>query len=477
MKPPRTCFAMVAALMLAACVGPGHDTSVTVYPGIPAPLHAHHAPIVDLDGTLHVGANVGAPARQLTLIAHHGETGVSHGSVRDGVGAAEVVAYLHADASSPISDDEDDRYDQVFPDGLLVRFGSAPPTVRAAQGTAPQMVGETLRVVQTINAALPWDWQLGFSRERPPADGTMPSHGEILVEFAPGEAWSDLGTPPEGEDIGLALPQYAIEATGDPRAPFRFEIVAGRIWVDPTRTSGDERLGVIAHEIIHLLGRGHVDPMRFPATIMVPGGSEELSEHILHPLDREALLAVYSRLDAGTVAQSIAEELGPWSDISMHVRGDSSIPGGEIAFGAALRNGLSQPWAFGPAPAVNLEDNPELAGPVRWAGRLTGLTPDAEIVAGAANVTVELSTLSGTVDFTGLEHWAAHAPPGAMGTGAVWHDGEFNYRMEVRGNTFVQTGGDAGTVTGAFFGSAHEGMGGVLQRDDLSAGYGGKRQL
>ena len=39
----------------------------------------------------------------------------------------------------------------------------------------------------------------------------------------------------------------------------------------------------------------------------------------------------------------------------------------------------------------------------------------------------------------------------------------------------MQTGGDAGTVTGAFFGPAHEGMGGVLERDDLSAGFGGKR--
>lgn len=29
--------------------------------------------------------------------------------------------------------------------------------------------------------------------------------------------------------------------------------------------------------------------------------------------------------------------------------------------------------------------------------------------------------------------------------------------------------------TGAFFGSDHEGMGGVLVRDDLSAGSGGRR--
>ena len=36
-------------------------------------------------------------------------------------------------------------------------------------------------------------------------------------------------------------------------------------------------------------------------------------------------------------------------------------------------------------------------------------------------------------------------------------------------------GGDIGEVTGAFFGPRHEGMGGVLERHDLSAAFGGKR--
>ena len=49
------------------------------------------------------------------------------------------------------------------------------------------------------------------------------------------------------------------------------------------------------------------------------------------------------------------------------------------------------------------------------------------------------------------------------------------YRVEVRGNNFVQAGGDVDTVTGAFFGAAHEGMGGVIVTDDLSAGFVGTR--
>ena len=84
-------------------------------------------------------------------------------------------------------------------------------------------------------------------------------------------------------------------------------------------------------------------------------------------------------------------------------------------------------------------------------------------------------SLTGRVEFAGLEQWAANTVPGAPGTGATWDDGNLRYGIEVRGNTFVQTAGDAGTVTGAFFGPAHEGMGGVLEHDKLSAGFGGKR--
>lgn len=198
-------------------------------------------------------------------------------------------------------------------------------------------------------------------------------------------------------------------------------------------------------------------------------------EHILHPLDREALLAVYGRLEPGTVPGDFATELGDWADTSLHVRGALDMEGGEIAFGAALRNGLVQPWASGPSPHATLADNAELSSSVSWSGRLLGLTPGAEAVAGAAALSVDLATLTGTADFTTLEQWTADAAPGDLGTGTMWNDGDLRYTIEVRGNTFVQTGGDAGTVTGAFFGSGHEGMGGVLQRDDLSAGFGGTR--
>ena len=148
---------------------------------------------------------------------------------------------------------------------------------------------------------------------------------------------------------------------------------------------------------------------------------------------------------------------------------------GEIAFGAALRNGLSQPWALGPSPHTELEANSTLSESVSWSGRLLGLTPQAEVLAAAADLTVELATLAGRVDFTGLESWPTQAVPGAIGTGAIWGDGGPSYGIDVRGNSLVPTGGDTGTLTGVFFRAAHEGMSGVLERDDLSAGFGGNR--
>ena len=363
----------------------------------------------------------------------------------------------------------------MIPDGLVFRFAEAPPTVRVAEGTPAALIDETVRVVQAINAALPREWQLRFGPDPIPGGSLVPDIGEILVTFAPQAHWPAEAIPPEGGEIGLAEPRYAILPTGDPEVPFGFEIVAGRIWVDPAQTEGLERLGVIAHEFIHLLGRNHVDPARFPETLMVAGGSEELSAHVLHPLDREALLAVYGRIEAGTASDRIADELGPWSDISMHVRGEIGIGERDVAFGAALRNGLAQPWAAGPIPNSDLEASTALSGSVRWSGRLLGFTPHAESVAGAAELTVDLPALSGSLDFSGLEYWAADTAPGPEGSGAAWNGGRLSYRVAVQGNTFVQSGGDAGLVTGAFFGPSHEGMGGVVLREDLSAGFGGDR--
>ncbi len=472
-----TYLGLSVVVSLAACAERMEDASVSGSPELPlqTPLQAGQAPVVPLESSLHVGADVGPPAGALAQAARHGDVRISHGSVQDGVGAAELIAYLEADSSLPPTREEEGMPVDTILEVPLLRFRPEPPTVYVADGTPPALVDETVRVVQAINAALPPNWQLQFSPVPAPAGALQPADGWIHVTFAPQEDWPVNAMPSNGEDIGLAEPVISAVPTGDPAVPVRFEYVAGRVLVDHTRTSGLKRLGVIAHELIHLLGRNHVDPARFPETIMVGGGSEELTEHILHPLDREALLAAYGHLKPKTTQNGIAEDLENWADTSLHVRGALGSEGGEIAFGAALRNGLSQPWATGPTPGTAIKDNTALSGSVNWSGRLVGFTPGVEAVAGAADLSVDLTSMLGTAVFTGLEQWAADAAPGALGTGTVWNDGDLRYVIEVQGNTFVQTGGDAGTVTGAFFGPAHEGMGGVLRRDDLSAGFGGKR--
>ena len=60
------------------------------------------------------------------------------------------------------------------------------------------------------------------------------------------------------------------------------------------------------------------------------------------------------------------ESLGPWSDTSYQMRGDKALPSGEMAFGVAFRNGLPQPWAFGPTPATDLAGNAAPPGAATW---------------------------------------------------------------------------------------------------------------
>ena len=170
-------------------------------------------------------------------VARHGETRVSRGSIRDGVGAAELTAYLQADAASYLGLGEADGTDvQLLPDGLVFRFAAIPPTVRVAESTPPELVDETVRVVQAINAALPAAWQIGFDPEPTPGGATDPVDGEILVTFARQADWPPEAAPPGEQDVGLADPRSAIVPTGDPavtmEARHRRRADLGRPWAN-----------------------------------------------------------------------------------------------------------------------------------------------------------------------------------------------------------------------------------------------------
>ena len=239
--------------------------------------------------------------------------------------------------------------------------------------------------------------------------------------------------------------------------------------------SEEEIFSAMVHELLHELGfLAHNDGERFNDSLM--RDYSLLTTNTLPMIDGDALLAAYARLEPGTEPEELSvQSLGPWTDTSFHLRGDFEFPGGEAAFGVASRNGRAQPWASGPTPWTELIDNPVLSGSVTWSGALLGITPSDETVSGSTSLAIALSTLIGQLDFTGLESWGTNAEPGAMGQGTLWGDGDLAYSIEVQGNSFWQDGGDDGEVTGTFLGAGHEAMGGVLERADLAAGFGGLR--
>ena len=145
-----------------------------------------------------------------------------------------------------------------------------------------------------------------------------------------------------------------------------------------------------------------------------------------------------------------------------------------MSFGVRTRHGFPEPWFEGATPATELANNQALSGTAAWTGRLIGFTPEENAVAGAAELTIDLPALTGDLDFHNLEYWTSVSPQ-APGTGLDWGTTALNYQVSVTGNTFIQTGGDDGLVTGVFAGPAHEGMGGVLDRADLTAAFAGTR--
>ena len=451
------------ALLLAACGGSSGTTS-HLNEDVSAPAHLgavwvdDWSPVVRIDNQTYVGSGVVESLKEamrsgegfLSVKALHEDATVSHGYIRNGIGRDRLVQVLSYEAQGTYQADH-----QILSwSEMVYRFGDSPPAVKALVGTTDEQWRELRMAVWMINQALPNDWQLRVDDSR--AISREPDEGEIVVAFTRGVGCSD-------SSWGCATPYYYDSG----------EITQGKVWIDSTRPDGlNERLGILVHEILHVLGREHPDPYVFPDTIMTAIG-RDTSGFVLSQLDREALLAVYDRLDYGD--RYIDFALGPWEDTSIVAGGVLAIPGGQVAFGAAEMNGHVQAWAHGPSPWGGPESNDTLFGTVRWAGRLLGLTPEAETVAGGADLSIRLATLDGQLDFTGLESWAPNAAPGAIGTGTLWHDGDLRYGIVVGGNQFWATSGDDGRVNGNFFGIAHEGMGGTVKRTDMVGAFGGLR--
>lgn len=339
---------------------------------------------------------------------------------------------------------------------VVLRF-KAPPEVRfgGAAATAED-TQRLMRAVQLVNTALPLEWRMEMPHGVPLPLPDEDERDGIHVEFV-SEADYDRSS---ADSLGYAMTAWLPDGS-IPHATVTIN--------EAYRADGEQQaVAVLAHELIHALGIGHVSSRL--ATIMAADldlAHPEMPLSILYPIDRQALRALYGRLDAGDAYNSF----GVWNDTQTHLVGN----GDHASFGVALRNGYAEPWAHGLLAESDLADNPSLAGTAAWTGFLLGFTPEAAPVAGNARLGVKLDDLTGNAIFTSLESWAVGEVPGSAGTGTKWGRGSLFYTIAVTGNTFQQTGSDEGFLTGAFFGESHEGMGGTLERDDLTAAFGGER--
>ncbi len=447
------------------------------------------APVMEFGGSVHVGADVAPPADALAADGDRNGVALSTGTVRDGTSAADVVRYLRIAASHNLAGGR-------FTGLATYPETPPPPTVKLvsseeARGWNTRFGRLTQEAVRILNAALPFERQLRINPHPAPSDFDRATsgrgQGEIRVRFVPkthpaypaGVNPSELGRSRVSFDVwDEAAQTLEVSAKG---------VFDSEVLIDPDAIASytdPEVVHILVHELLHAVGfPSHTDPAEFDSALSAAGffpGAQPRA--LIYPIDRDGLLAAYSRFPPGTLPEDIsADSLGPWAETSSHLRGDLDIGPGEVSFGVAFRNGLAQPWAFGPKPASALDHNPVLSGSASWNGALVGITPTGRGVVSDSSLTLDMESLSGELAFTGMRYEG----------GGAWGDGDLHYavRASGAGNTFERadaefvrdgegfdwTGNDLGTVTGAFFGPSHEGMGGVLERHDLSAAFGGKR--
>ena len=344
------------------------------------------------------------------------------------VSRAELLSYLQGEAGQHWN-------------GIL-RFDEQ-PVVRVRSNVPESGLNQIEAVVGLLNIYLPVDWQLEFDRDAPAVARSIPEDGEILIDYSRNSSWG----AGKWNNLGDAT-KYTLGST----------IKKALIRVDDSKAE-DLTYYVLAHEILHALGRHHPTDEGH-ATIMQPVTPKDLPAFLLHPLDAEALLAVYSRLEAGDAEINV--DLGPWEEDGEALFGAS----GFATFGIEYRNGSARPWAYGMSPRSSLADNDRLEGNATWSGNLVGFTPAGRSVAGDAGLAVILEDLTGDLSFSDMLHDDA----------TTWRTGRLDYAVQIGGNAFVRSDGDEGDIDGRFFGPGHESMGGTLQRDDLRAAFGGTRE-
>ena len=182
---------LIIALLYGCGGGDGGGSAMTPPPAPPAVMpkaalepsvQAAQAPLFDFGDNLHIGTGFAPPAGELQKTGARNGVEISKGSVQDGSGAADVIAYLrprafHTDLTG------------------LATF-SRPPVVRVVEGTNEKFTDYAVRAVQIINAALPHDKRIRFGDSPAPDPVGVDDvpRGGIYIEFIPQAQWP-------GEDV------------------------------------------------------------------------------------------------------------------------------------------------------------------------------------------------------------------------------------------------------------------------------------
>ena len=210
----------------------------------------------------------------------------------------DVLRYLKADAKDS---------------GGTVQRWRLSPEVRYVAARDGEAVGpettEMLRLVKSdtdfvvwlLNKHLPKDWHLRLGTTH--AGGNAFQPGAISVFYLSREYWPKALTRDDSAKVwGKSIPVHNKDG----------EITSTAVLVDYTRLPEDRnRISVLLHEMLHALGRGHVDRWEFPDTVMHPDSNKGDHSGDIKSLDKAALRAVYGRLGVGMAGQRLREPVGP----------------------------------------------------------------------------------------------------------------------------------------------------------------------
>ena len=339
------------------------------------------------------------------------------------------------------------------------------PTVRISEAASEQEVELVHHAVALINRELPHHSHLRI--------GSRVSHNVDVDDIPDENIYINFTTRIEGRHAGVATSQ----SISDDKVEGIFEptryIRAAQVDVLPFETQGGDpysrTLHTLLHELLHALHvSGHPPLQQFPDSIMAAtdGVYSDAGRHRdfsrLPKIDAGALRAALN-IRPGNKDYTDFENNAEWDDDSYNLFLEFDM----MSLGVEHINDVAVPWTRGIRPSAP----PSYTGTMTYEGDLIGLTPAVDTVLGDTRIDVDMRDLTGEAEFTNLEVWMREtddAPPQSE----QWNEGELAYDLKIYRNFIRSIGGDEGTVIGEFYGSAHQGVAGSVERADLTAAFG-----